>query len=116
MSTDGGTTFTNIAGATSTTYSFTPTTAENGYEYQAVFTNMSGTVTSNPATLTVDSVTAQPASETVNTGQTASFTAETFEPRRRGHRAVASEHRRRHDLHQYRRRHFHDLQLYGDRY
>ncbi len=116
VSTDGGTTFTNIAGATSTTYSFAPSTAENGYEYQAVFTNMSGTVTSNPATLTVNSVTAQPASETVNTGQTASFTAGTFEPRRRGHRAVASEHRRRHDLHQYRRRHFHDLQLYGDRY
>ena len=39
VSTDGGTTFTNISGATSTTYTFTATAAENGDEYQAVFTN-----------------------------------------------------------------------------
>ncbi len=75
MSTDGGTTFTNIAGATSTTYSFTPTTAENGYEYQAVFTNSVGNVTTSPATLTVDSITTQPASQTINAGQNATFTA-----------------------------------------
>ena len=80
VSTDGGTTFTNIAGATSTTYSFTPTTAENGYEYQAVFTNMAGTVTSNPATLTVDSITTQPVNQTINAGQSATFTAATLQP------------------------------------
>ena len=77
VSTDGGTTFTNIAGATSTTYSFTPTTAENGYEYQAVFTNSVGNVTTSPATLTVDSITTQPASQTINAGQNATFTAAT---------------------------------------
>ncbi len=78
VSTDGGTTFTNIAGATSTTYSFTPTTAENGYEYEAVFTNSAGSFTSKPATLTIaaaPAVTAQPVSEIADSGGTATFTA-----------------------------------------
>ena len=55
VSTDGGTTFSAISGATSTTYSFTATAATNGDEYEAVFTNSAGTLTSNAATLTVDS-------------------------------------------------------------
>src|SRR5205807_3966510 len=37
LSTDGGTNFTNIAGATSTSYS--TTTGANGYQYRAHFTN-----------------------------------------------------------------------------
>ncbi len=40
VSTDGGNaTFTNIPGATSTSLTFTTTAAENGNQYQAVFTN-----------------------------------------------------------------------------
>jgi len=54
VSTDGGTTFSNIAGATSTTLTFTPTAAESGDQYRAVFTNSSGSATSAAATLTVN--------------------------------------------------------------
>ena len=39
VSTDGGTTFTDISGATSTTYTFTATASQTGNEYKAVFTN-----------------------------------------------------------------------------
>ena len=53
VSTNGGTTFTNISGATSTTYSFATTAAQTGYEYQAVFSNSQGTATTTAATLTV---------------------------------------------------------------
>lgn len=52
-STDGGSTWAPIPGATTTTYSFTVTAADNGSQYEAVFTNSAGTVTSSPATLTV---------------------------------------------------------------
>ncbi len=52
-STDNGMTYNPIQGATSTTLSFTATQADNGNEYEAVFTNGTGTVTSNEATLTV---------------------------------------------------------------
>ncbi len=78
VSTDGGATFTNIAGATSATLSFATTAAQNANQYRAVFTNSIGNATSNPATLTVDfapAVTSQPLSQTVTAGQTASFTA-----------------------------------------
>jgi hypothetical protein len=54
VSTDGGNTFSNIAGATSTTYTTTATTAQNGDEYRAVFTNSSGSARTAPATLTVN--------------------------------------------------------------
>jgi predicted secreted protein len=53
VSTNGGSTFTNVPGATSTTLSFTATTGESGNEYQAVFTNSSNTATTTAATLTV---------------------------------------------------------------
>ena len=78
VSTNGGSTFSNIPGATSTTFSFTATAAQNGDEYQAVFSNSVGTATTSAATLTVDfapTVTTQPASQTVTAGQTATFTA-----------------------------------------
>jgi peptidase A4-like protein/immunoglobulin I-set domain protein len=58
VSTDGGATYNSISGATSTTYSFTAATSENGYEYEAVFTNASGSATTSPATLTVSASTA----------------------------------------------------------
>ena len=78
VSTDG-VNFSNIPGATSTTLTISnTTTAQNGTEYEAVFTNSVGSATTNPATLTVDyapSVTSQPASQTVTAGLTATFIA-----------------------------------------
>ncbi|MDQ1446859.1 MAG: large repetitive protein, partial [Acidimicrobiaceae bacterium] len=44
-STNGGGSYTNIAGATSPTYTFTAASADNGNKYRAVFTNSSGTAT-----------------------------------------------------------------------
>jgi len=76
----GGGPFTNVPGAGSTTLSFTATAAMNGNQYQAVFTNSAGSATTSAATLTVQSApsirgTGNPASLTVNAGQTAMFTA-----------------------------------------
>ncbi len=55
LSTNGGTTWSNISGATASSYTTEATTAsDNGNQYQAVFTNAAGpAVTTNPATLTV---------------------------------------------------------------
>ncbi len=53
VSTDGGQTWTNITGATSTTLYFVTTSGENGYEYRAVFTNPAGQATTTAAILTV---------------------------------------------------------------
>ena len=58
LSTDGGNTFTNIAGATSTKLTFTTASGQNDNEYQAVFTNSSGSATTTPATLTVNTTSA----------------------------------------------------------
>ncbi len=79
VSTDGGTTWTAISGATSTTLTLTSVTAAmNGYEYEAVFSNSVGSVTTTAATLTVDyapSVTTNPTNQTVTVGQNAAFIA-----------------------------------------
>jgi len=78
QSTDGGSTFTNVTGATSTSLSFTAASAQNGYEFRAVFTNSTGSATSTVATLTVQTgpaVTQNPANLAVNAGGTAQFTA-----------------------------------------
>src|SRR5947209_6882448 len=45
--------FTDIAGATSATYTFIPTVSQNGSKFRAVFTNALGTATTAAATLTV---------------------------------------------------------------
>lgn len=82
MSTNGGSTWSSLVGATNASYT-TPTTtvAMNGYRYRAVFTNSVGSATSNAAILTVNppdvvpSVTAHPASQTVTAGQRATFSA-----------------------------------------
>ena len=71
---------TNISGATSSSYT-TPatTTADSGSTFSVVVSNAGGSVTSNNATLTVNSattapsITTQPASQTVTAGQTATF-------------------------------------------
>ena len=58
------------SGATTGTLTITsPTVSMNGYTYEAVFTNSTGTATSNPATLIVDSITTQPTSQTANPGE-----------------------------------------------
>jgi hypothetical protein len=54
VSTDGGTSFTNIGGAISTTLSFTPSASQNGSKYRAVFTNLCDSATTAAATLTVN--------------------------------------------------------------
>ncbi|HEY1621539.1 MAG TPA: immunoglobulin domain-containing protein, partial [Streptosporangiaceae bacterium] len=51
VSTDGGSTYTNVSGATSPTLSFTATAGDAGNLYEAVFTNSTGTATTNPASL-----------------------------------------------------------------
>jgi hypothetical protein len=52
VSTNGGASFSNIAGATGTTLTFAANSSQNGYQYRAVFTNACGTATTNAATLT----------------------------------------------------------------
>ena len=71
---------TNISGATSASYTTPATTSgDNGAKFDVVITNSVGSATSNSAILTVNaapvapSITTQPANETVNVGQTASF-------------------------------------------
>ena len=49
----GGSSWSEITGATSTSYSFTATSAQNDDEYRAAFTNSAGSATTNAATLTV---------------------------------------------------------------
>ena len=53
VSTNGGATYTNIPGATSTTYTTPVTPSLNGNLYRAKFTNGCGTGTTNAATITV---------------------------------------------------------------
>ena len=53
VSTNGGTTFTNVAGAMATTYSFTASLGQTGDQFRADFTNVVGSVTTAAATLTV---------------------------------------------------------------
>ena len=54
VSTDGGDTFTNLAGATSTTLTFIASASQNADLYRAVFTNSSASATTIPASLTVN--------------------------------------------------------------
>jgi hypothetical protein len=78
VSTDGGKTYTNVSGATSTTLSFTAPSTAGTARYRAVFTNALGTDTTRPAVVTTDlppAVTAQPTSLTVNAGDKATFHA-----------------------------------------
>ncbi|HKV05126.1 MAG TPA: immunoglobulin domain-containing protein, partial [Candidatus Acidoferrales bacterium] len=70
----------NIAGATSSSYTISQVSmADNGLSFQVVVTDPAGSVTSNPATLTVNAapvaptITVQPASVTVTAPATATF-------------------------------------------
>lgn len=79
VSSDGGTTFTNLPGATSATLMFIADMTQNGNLYRAVFTNPSGSVTSSAATLTVNTAGATTALVSSKNptvfGQTVAFTA-----------------------------------------
>jgi hypothetical protein len=79
VSTNGGSSYSNISGATSASYTIAAVTAaQNSYRYRAVFTNAVGSATTTAATLTVQyapAVTTNPHATTVNAGQTATFTA-----------------------------------------
>jgi hypothetical protein len=73
-----GGSFADIPGATATTYTFLPTVADDGDQYQAVFTNPVGGATTTAATLTVKPglvILTEPALQTVPLGQMGTFTA-----------------------------------------
>ncbi|MCB2173609.1 Ig-like domain repeat protein, partial [archaeon] len=79
VSNDGGTTWTNISGATTATYTFSTVVSDNGKRYRAVFTNSAGSATTSSAILTVNTtpaVTTQPTNLTVTYSENASFTVE----------------------------------------
>jgi alpha-tubulin suppressor-like RCC1 family protein len=82
VSTDGGATFTSVSGATSDALTIPTTTlAQNGDEYDAVFSNgIAPDATTNPALLTVNpavapSITLQPSGQTGAPGDDVNFTA-----------------------------------------
>jgi len=53
VSTDNGVTWTNIPGATASTYSFTAVAGDNGKQFRCIGTSSCGSGTSNAATLTI---------------------------------------------------------------
>jgi alpha-tubulin suppressor-like RCC1 family protein len=82
ISTNGGVTFSPVSGATSDTLTIAGTTlAENGNEYEAVFTNgINPDATTTAATLSVNpvvapTITTNPVSQSVYVGTTDTFTA-----------------------------------------
>ncbi len=80
VSTNGGTTFTNLSGQTSATLTLTAVTiSQNAYQYRAVFTNSVNSATTNAATLTVvpaPTITSfTPASPTITSGSSTTLTA-----------------------------------------
>lgn len=77
-STNGGTTWSIIAGAISSSYNFpSPTVTHNNWQFRCVVTGQCGVSNSNAAVLTVNTapaVTGQPANLAVCSGSAASFT------------------------------------------
>lgn len=77
ISTNGGTTWSNISGATATSYIATAVTiGQNNNQYRCIVTGQCGSTTSSAATLTVNSIpaiTAQPQSLSLCSGSNASF-------------------------------------------
>ena len=77
VSTDGGTTWSTITGATTTTYTVTaPGTSLSGNLYRCVVSGSCGTANSSSATLTVNPITAitqQPNAQTICAGSAVSF-------------------------------------------
>ncbi len=78
VSTNGGTSFSAVPGATSTTFSFESSAGQNGNEFKAIFTSTSGNAATTAAMLTVTSaptITVNPINVTLGTSGTASFIA-----------------------------------------
>ena len=80
-STDGGGTFTDVAAATGATLNLTAAPlSSNGYQFQVLVSNITGSITSNPATLTVNAAqaapvfTTQPVSVSITAGQSTQLT------------------------------------------
>lgn len=81
LSTNGGTSFADIVGATGSSYTTPATvTSDSGKQYRVVATNASGVTNSNAASLTVTAAaiaptfTTQPVNATIVAGQAAQFT------------------------------------------
>ena len=78
LSSNGGTSFSDITGANSATYSIASTTgSQNGNIYRVIVSSQCNSVTSNNANLTVTTtpaITTQPVNANACTGQTATFT------------------------------------------
>jgi hypothetical protein len=53
FSSNGGASWTTIAGATGSTYAFTAVAGNNGQRFRAIFTNSAGSATTSAATLTI---------------------------------------------------------------
>jgi hypothetical protein len=81
VSRNGGRSWRNIGPVRGATFSFTAVASQSGYKFRAVFKNRRGKATSAPALLTVVAggaapiVTANPVSETVTAGASATFAA-----------------------------------------
>jgi hypothetical protein len=78
VSTNGGVSFSNVPGATSTSLIFAAAAGQNGHRFRAVFTNSCGTATTSAAILTVNTapaITLQPLSQTSIGGSSVTFTA-----------------------------------------
>ncbi|HET6511392.1 MAG TPA: hypothetical protein VFH43_04325 [Candidatus Kapabacteria bacterium] len=76
VSTDGGSTWNDLSGETSTTLTFTATSAQHGNQYRAVFSNDCGSATSGSASLSVNSapvITSQPSAADICDGGSATF-------------------------------------------
>ncbi|MFZ9694526.1 MAG: hypothetical protein ACO3AY_01480 [Chitinophagaceae bacterium] len=77
LSTNGGSTWSAISGAASTTYVITaPGTALSGNQYRCVVSGSCGTANSNPALLTVNpiaAITQQPVAQTICAGSDVSY-------------------------------------------
>ncbi len=68
--------YVDISGATSASYSFTTASTDDGYKYKCVVSNSCGSATTTAVSLTVNSapsITAQPSSQTVSSGSSATF-------------------------------------------
>jgi uncharacterized repeat protein (TIGR01451 family) len=73
-----GKAWSDISGANAIPYTFTASFSQNGYQYRVIFSNTLGSVTSNPAILTVQqppAISQQPQNATVNAGETVTFSA-----------------------------------------
>ncbi|MCE7986497.1 MAG: CSLREA domain-containing protein [Caldilinea sp. CFX5] len=78
VSSDNSATWNDLSGETNATLSVVTSAADNGKQYRALFTNSAGSATTDAATLTVNrapAISMQPSSQTVNEGQSVSFSA-----------------------------------------